>query len=96
MLRCKVHAPVNGELELLAAFLQNLDSFGVGETHEVVLHHEVQTVYQLLVEVLVQEGDVVGAMLQGVVDAIFDEFLGEVHVVLDLVESNLRLVGPKV
>ena len=95
MLRSKVHAPVNGELELPAALLQNLDSFGVGETYEVVLHHEVQTVYQFLVEVLVQEGDVVGTMLQSVVDAVFDEFLGEIHVVLDLVECHLGLNHPE-
>ncbi len=42
-----------------------------------------------------KEVDVVGTMFEGISDAVFYEFLGEVHIVLNLVERHFRLNHPE-
>ena len=43
MLALQVNAPLNGKLELLAAFLKNINNFCVGQTGEVLLNHALET-----------------------------------------------------
>ncbi len=44
---------------------------------------------------VVEETDIVFAMLKSIVDAIFYELFREVHVVGNLIESHLRLHHPE-
>ena len=95
VLRSEVDTPIDRELKLLAALFEDLDALCVGKAYEVIFDYEVESLDELLVEVLVEEFDVVLAVLEGIPDAVFDEFLGEVHVVFYLVEGHLGLDHPE-
>ena len=95
MLRLQAAAPVAGEFELAARSLQYFDALGVVETLEVVFQHEVQAVQQSVVPHLVHEFEVLGAVVQRIPDQVLEEILGQLHVVLQLIEGGLRLDHPE-
>ena len=66
VLRGKVVAPLAWELKLLAvldSLLQDAYTLGVGQVNEVGIEHTLQTLEQALVDHLVQEREVVFAVL---------------------------------
>ena len=94
----QIGSPIYREFELAAvlhSFLQNLDTFRIGQTHKVVLHHEVQTFEQCLVDHLVQESQIVLAIIQSPTHAVLDEVLCQIHIVTDVVESHFGFDHPK-
>ena len=95
VLALKVDAPAYGEFELPAAGQKYVDGFGVAQTHELLAYHGLESRDQLFVVVLVKELEVVAAVVEGVVDAVFQEILGEVHVFVDVDECDLRLDHPE-
>ena len=95
VLGLQVAAPVAGEFELAARSLQNLDAFGVVETLEIVLQHKVQTLQQPLVPHLVHKFEVFHAVVQRIPDEVFEEILGQFHVVLQFEEGRFRLDHPE-
>ena len=95
MLRSKVCAPINREFKFLATLLQNLYTLGVWQTNEIIVNHEFEAIDKTLVEMIVEELYIILAMLKSVVDAIFDELLGQIHVVVDIIERHLRLNHPE-
>ena len=95
VLRLKVAAPVAGKFELAARSLQNLDAFGIVESFELVVQHELQPRDQLLIPHLVHELQILAAVLQRIADQVFEELLGQLHIVLQLVERHLRLDHPE-
>ena len=98
MLRGKVITPVAGELKLLTVldgFLQDVNTLGIGQTHEGILQHTLQTSNQCLVNHLVEESKIILTVLQCPTDAIFDKVLLEVHQLILVHEGNLRLHHPE-
>ena len=94
----EVCTPMHGEFKLMSVchgFFEDLDAFCVGESHEVMFHHEVKTFQQGLVNHLVEELKVVGTVLQRPFHTIFDEVLCEVHVVMNVVECDFRFNHPE-
>ena len=79
----------------MAALFEDFYALGVGEPLELAVDHEVEPFGKLLVEVLGEESDVVGAMVEGIFHAIFDEVFGELHVVFDVVEGHFGLDHPE-
>ena len=95
VLRLQVASPVARELKLAARSFQNLDALGVVEPLEIVVQHEFQPFDQLLVPHLAHEFQILAAVLQRIADQVFEELLGQLHVVLQLVEGHLRLDHPE-
>ena len=98
MLAGQVNAPVNREFKLvtfLDSLFQNLDTLGIGKAHEIVFYHEVQAVNQGLVNHFVEELQIVLTILKSPVYTILDEVLGQVHVVVDVVEGHFGLNHPE-
>ena len=94
----QIHAPVNRELEFTPVghgLFQNLDTFRIRETNERVLQHTLQASDQLLIKHIIQELHVVHAILQRPTYAIFDELLGQLHIIRNIVERDLRLNHPE-
>ena len=81
-----------GELKLatvLDRLLQDVDTLGVGQSDEVLLDYRLERGDKLLVDHLVEELQVVAAVIQGPVNAILDEVLLEVHQSLLVEEGHL-------
>ena len=95
VLALQVTTPLNGELKLLTACLQNLDTLSVVQTLEVVLNNEVQALQQLVVPHLVHKLQILLAVLQRIANQILQEILSELHIVHQVVERNLRLDHPE-
>ena len=95
MLALEVDAPFHRELELAARCFEDFNAFGVGEALEVVVEHELEALYQPLVEVFGEEVDVVAAVVEGILYAVLHEVFGELHVVVDVVEGYLGLNHPE-
>ena len=98
MLTGQVHAPGNGELKLMAGghgLLQNTDTLCVRQAHKRALKHRLQTAEQRLVDHLVEELQVVLAVLQSPAHTILDKVLLQVHQVIEVDESHLGLNHPK-
>ena len=99
MLAGEVASPINRELKLLFAachgFFQNLDSFSVRKTNEICANYRIETLEESLVNHLVKELEVVLAIIESPLHTILDEFLFEVHEVLQVDESNFRFNHPE-
>ena len=98
VLRGQVGSPEDGELELAPvghSLLEDFDALGVGEADEVVCGDELEPLDEVGVDHLVEELEVVLAVVEGPLDAELDELLGEVHVVVDVVEGHFGLNHPE-
>ena len=90
-----IHAPLDGELELLVVLLQHLDGVGVGDAAKFAVRHQLQALDEALVDELVEEGHLVGAVVQHIADDILGHGLGGVHVAVQVAEGHLRLDHPE-
>ena len=98
VLALQVGAPVHGIFELhpvLRSFLKYSDALGVFQPHEFGVHHAFEPCDQLVVVAVVEELDVVAAVLNRIPDEVLDEVLGQVHVVVDVVERHFGLYHPE-
>ena len=98
VLALQVGAPEYRILELYAVFcglLEDADAFRVFETHELGVDDAAQALDELGVVAVVEELDVVEAVVKGVAHKVLDEVLGEVHIVLKVVEGHFRLDHPE-
>ena len=94
----QVAAPVDGEFELLApghGLLQYADALGVGQADELRPHHAAQAVEQPLIDHLVEEGEVVHAVVQRPLHAVLYELLLQVHQLGEVGEGHLGLHHPE-
>ena len=99
MLAGQVVTPIAWELELLLSrldgFLQNLHAPRVIQADKVFLEDAFQTLYQALVDHLVEEIQIILAVVKSPTDAILDEILLDVHQLRQVNEANLRLYHPE-
>ena len=98
MLALKVDAPTDGILELSAVcdrLLEDLNALGILQADEFRPQHALQAPDQLGIIAVVEELDVVVAVVQRILHQVLDEVLGEVHVVVDVVEGHFRLDHPE-
>ena len=90
-----VHAPLHGELELLVVLLQNLDGIGVADAAELAACHQLEALDEALVDELVEEGHLIGAVVQHIADDVLGHGLGGIHVAVQVAEGHLRLDHPE-
>ena len=95
MLALEVGAPVDREFEFLSGSLENLHTFSISETYEIVVKHKFETVDKFFVEVLCKEFDIVAAVVESISDAVFHEFLCQIHILGYVAEGNFRLHHPE-
>ncbi len=95
----EIHTPFgDGELELmtfLGSLLQDIEALSIRQTYEVLLHHALQGLDERLVNHLVEELEVVLAVIQCPLHAVLDEVLLEVHQFVLVHEGHLRLNHPE-
>ena len=94
----KVIAPVAGELKLLAvldSLLKDIDSLGVCKTYKALFEYALKALQQSLVNHVVQELQVILAVVKCPAYAVLDEVLLKVHQLLLIQESNLGLDHPE-
>ena len=95
VLGLQVAAPVDGVLKPVVVLLQQRHGIGIGDTAEVVVQNVVQPVQQVFVHILVEEGHLLGGVLQHVGNDILDHVLRQAHIVLEVGEGDLRLDHPE-
>ena len=98
VLRSEIIAPCAGELEFLAVLdglLEDIDTFGIGQTNELGVYYTLQTLDQTLVHKLVEELEVIHTMIECPANAELDEVLLEVHEFLLLDEGHFGLNHPE-
>ena len=77
------------------SLFQYLDSFSVRQANEWVFQDPFQTSDQFLIEHIVQELDILHTVIQRPLYAIFNELLGQLHIVRDIIKSDFRLNHPE-
>ena len=95
MFGLKVGTEGHGVLELLAALLEQVHGVAVGHAGTALLDHAVQVVQQAGSNELVEEGDIVSALLDNMLDRMLDETFSQFHVVPDIVEGGFGLDHPE-
>ena len=95
VLGLKVNAPLNGIIELHAALLKEFDGIGIGDTSEIVVNEVLKSFDKTLVDELVEEFELCGALLHNELDDILDHRLGGVHIVVKIGERHLGLDHPE-
>ncbi len=98
VLALEVRAPVNRILELTSVLdgcFQDIHGLGIGNALEGDAQHAAQALDETVVVFVVEELQVVHAVVQGVLDQVFYEFLGQDHVVFQLVEGHFRFNHPE-
>ena len=94
----EVHTPAYGELKLVTvgdSLFEYLDTLGVRQTHKLFGHNRMEALQESLVYHLVEELEVVLAVLERPVDAVLDEVFLEVHQVGEVDERHLGLYHPE-
>ena len=76
-------------------FFQDLDTFCIRQTNESFFQYALQTLYQALIEHIIQELHIVIAIIQCPPNTVFNEIFSQIHVVDDIIESNFRLNHPE-
>ena len=95
MLALKVSTPAYRIFPFYSGSLKDLDTLCVGKAYEFSICYALKSLDKLVVISVVEELDVVVSVVKGILHKVLDEFLREVHVVLDVVECHLRLDHPE-
>ena len=95
MLGLQVSAEGHRVFEVLAALLEQVDGVAVGDAGTALLDHAVQVVQQAGSHELVEESDIVGALLDDMLDGVLDEAFSQFHVVPDVVEGGFGFDHPE-
>mmetsp|Transcript_14576 Transcript_14576/g.63141 ORF Transcript_14576/g.63141 Transcript_14576/m.63141 type:complete len:630 (+) Transcript_14576:1418-3307(+) len=98
VLRREVDAPLHRVHKLFASrhsLLEELDGLGVGHAAKGGRRHVLHAVQSLLIVHLGDEREVLGAVLEDVVEAVLHVVLGALHVILEVGEGYLGLNHPK-
>ena len=98
MLALEVRSPVYGVFELDAVgdgFLQNLHGFGVRDALEGDAQHASHSLDEAVVVFVIKELEIFHAVVQSPLNQEFHEFLGQLHVVVDVVEGHFGLYHPE-
>ena len=95
MLALEVCTPAYRILPFYAGSLEDLDTFSICKTYELGSKYSLKTCDKLVVISVIEELDILAAVVESVLNEVFDELLSKVHVVLDVVESHLRLDHPE-
>ena len=77
------------------SLFQDLDSFRIRQTDEIVFQHSLQTFDQTFIEHIVQKFDIVHAVVQSPLYTILDELFRQLHIVQDIIESHFRFDHPE-
>ena len=88
-------APLHGEFERTAGSLQDLDGLRVLHSREARVDQALEPGDRLLVDPIGEERHVVGALVEDRAEAVLEQVLGEVGVVRDVGERDLRLDHPE-
>ena len=94
----EVDAPADGELELVAfgdGLFEDADALGVGQADELGVDDGAEALDEARVDHLVEELEVVHAVVEGPADAVFDELLFEGGEAFEVVEGHLGLDHPE-
>ena len=98
MLALKVRAPADRIFEAGAvrnSLFENPDTLGVRKAYKLSVGNTFKAADEFVVVSVVEELDVVHAIVKRMFHKVFDEFFGKVHIVLDVVECHFRLNHPK-
>ena len=95
VLALEVCAPAYRVFPLDTSRLKNLDTFSICKTNEFCVCHTFKTSDEFIVKSVIEELDVIIAVVKGILHEILDELLCEVHVILDVVERHLRFDHPE-
>ena len=95
VLGLQVDAPLNGEVELLVAFLEDIDGLGVAYAAELVGNDVLEALEQTLVHEGVEKLHLLWAALDDGVYDVLDHRLGVVHVVVKVCKCHLGLDHPE-
>ncbi len=68
MLGLHINAPLHFELEVVVVLLQQFDGIGVADAAKIAVGNQLQTLDQALINELVEECQLVGAVIQQVAD----------------------------
>ena len=93
--RLEIGAVCDGEFELLAARLQQLDCVRISDPLERPLDDEIEPRHQLLVDELREQTEVFRAVRSNIADEVFHHLFREIHVALQIAEGDFRLDHPK-
>ena len=95
MLGLQVGAPLDFILEVVVVLLQQLDGVGVGHAGKVAGCDQLEALDQALVKELVEEGQLVGAVVQQVADDVAGHGLGGLEIGVQVGEGHLGLDHPE-
>ena len=95
MLGLQIDAPIYGELEALAALLENLDRLGVGHLRIVSLAQCTETLKQALIHEAIEEIQLLGTFIHNMADDILDHIPCQLHIIVQIRKGDLGLDHPE-
>src|SRR5438270_9303983 len=95
MLGLQIVAPGDGELKRRSRFLQYVNRLRVSQADELAVYHTLQRGNRGWIDALGEEFHVFAAAFEHVAENSLQKRLGEVHVVLQLIEGHFRFDHPE-
>ena len=95
MLGLQVQAPFHRIGEWNAGSLEAINGFGIIHAGKVGLGHPPDPLQQAVLDMLVEEGHLLGALFQGKAAQVADELLGQVGIVGQIGKGHLRFDHPE-
>ena len=74
------------------SLFQYLDTFRIGQAHEVFFQDTLQTFNQSLIKHVIEELHIVGTVVQSPLHTILDEVFRQVHIVRNIIERHFRSI----
>ena len=95
MFTLQVTSPLHWKLEICTRLFQDAYCLGVGESLKFMAQHEMQTRQQLLIKHVIEELQIISAMLKRVIGKILEHLFRQIHVIVDIVKGHFWLDHPK-
>ena len=95
MLGLEVAAPGDLIFKVVVVLFKELYGIRIGNADKIGICHVLQTLFETLIDKLVEEVDVLWAARHNVFDDVLDHGLHEIHVVVEISKRDLRLDHPE-
>ena len=95
VLALKVCTPAYRILPVHTGSLKDLDTLSICEAYELCICNTFKTCDKFVIVSVVKELDIFAAVVESIFHKILDEFLCEIHVILDVIERHFRLDHPE-
>src|ERR1035438_5676506 len=95
MFALQISTPIHWVFKGMPALFKYLDGLDIMQSFEWLIHYKTKTGKQFIIVHLCKEFQIIHTMGHGIIDEVFQEVLGKIHVIIQVIESHFWLNHPE-